>query len=138
MTPLLRSIRPGGAFVVLLAAALGLAACGTAAPVAEFRSALRQPVSRLVDRLGAPDRQESVLGTRVYVWDKRRMGTITPVSQRPRPGTAAAFTPPTNTTIPHEWRCRIEARVDAAGIVTRVHLQGHRSECEEYAGLASE
>ena len=84
-----------------------------------------QPVSAVVDRLGMPTSETTIMGQKVYVWTEQ----VQDVDYAPLIGASRLTLIPVATS----GVCSIRVAVDEAGIVRRVDHQGDNAVCSNYA-----
>ena len=84
-----------------------------------------QPVAAMVDRLGMPTSETTIMGQKVYVWTEQ----VQDVDYAPVLGASRMTLIPMATS----GVCSIRVAVDPAGIIRRVDRQGDDGVCSGYA-----
>lgn len=100
-----------------LAAALLLAGCETSFDVIdkEMPKYIGKPVENLVARLGMPNKEQTIMGRKVYVWSTS-FGYI-------------GISTGASTTL----ACTLQVTADDAGNVRRYDLSGNNGACEQFS-----
>jgi hypothetical protein len=122
---------------ILVLAALLVGACAFDTMNAELPKYVGQPVSSLVDRLGYPSGEQSIMGRKVYVWRT----DMDYVSTTPVTSTSTGYvnykpvtlTSTSYVSTPMHLACKIRAVVNPDDRIYSVDYEGNNGACLRYS-----
>lgn len=121
--------------------AVALAGCATTRLNDGLKKYLGHDVKEVVDRLGYPTGQRSVMGDTIYIWSQSENSTF-PMPTTSRTTGQVAGMPVSGTTTGTEWvpmnfSCTIQIAVSDAGYIKNIQWEGNQRGCSSYANAIS-